>query len=667
MTALDFSTSTHTLKGALKKAWAPRPRLTITEVAERYRILSSEDSHEPGPYRVARTPYVQEPQDRLSPQDPVQVVVLAWAAQTAKTSVGLNWALAVMGYYPAPMLGVFPKEDNARDWSRQRMDPMISSSTLLRDRVTTAKARTKEATVMARSFPGGRLRLAGSNSPNDLAAMPARYALIEEADRHPRDVGGEGSSTSLVIARQTTFGASRKTLIVSTPTVAGESEVWEWYLRGDQRFLWVPCPSCGEYQRLQWKDPDTGTYRLVWPSGHPEEARYTCAHCGHSIEDRDKNVMLPAGEWRAARPDLGEGGTITSYHLNGLYSPHGWLSWAEMAREWEQATTRAKAGDVERLRTYVNTRLAQTFEAPSDTVEPGSLQARVEPDWDAVPLGVQAVVCGTDVQDDRTETLTLGIGAGQELWVLSYNVIHSDPLDQQTWTQHDAILQRRWTREDGEELRVLCSCVDSGFRTQAVYDYCRTRKRRRWNVHAVKGRGGKSVPIWESKVRKGGKNKNLGRFHLVGTDTAKDTIYAILQTKTPGPRYLHVPESILRQYPDWFTQLTNEKRVKKTDKSGRSTWVWVPKVSGARQEVLDTMVYCLAALAQIRGAGVILDPTPASPSQQKKPRHTPPVAPSVAATPPAKPTPPKRRSSPRPKRGSGDWFDPSKGRGGSWF
>ena len=40
---------------------APPPNITVTEWAERNRVLSAKDSAEPGPYRVARTPYALEP------------------------------------------------------------------------------------------------------------------------------------------------------------------------------------------------------------------------------------------------------------------------------------------------------------------------------------------------------------------------------------------------------------------------------------------------------------------------------------------------------------------------------------------------------------------------------------------------------------------------------
>ena len=69
----------------LLRAWSsgirPDPDLTVSEWADRHRWLSSRASAEPGRYRTARTPYMREIMDRLSPGDPVQRVVFMKAAQ----------------------------------------------------------------------------------------------------------------------------------------------------------------------------------------------------------------------------------------------------------------------------------------------------------------------------------------------------------------------------------------------------------------------------------------------------------------------------------------------------------------------------------------------------------------------------------------------------------
>jgi hypothetical protein len=79
----------------LLQAWRdgmmPEPLLMVSEWADRHRMLGSRDSAEPGPYRTARTPYLREVMDALSPSHPARRVVFMKGAQVGATTVGSNW------------------------------------------------------------------------------------------------------------------------------------------------------------------------------------------------------------------------------------------------------------------------------------------------------------------------------------------------------------------------------------------------------------------------------------------------------------------------------------------------------------------------------------------------------------------------------------------------
>jgi Phage terminase large subunit (GpA) len=70
---------------AVERAWRdglkPDPLLTVSEWADRYRVLSQRASSEPGRWRTERTPYLREVLDALSPSSPFQRVVLMKGAQ----------------------------------------------------------------------------------------------------------------------------------------------------------------------------------------------------------------------------------------------------------------------------------------------------------------------------------------------------------------------------------------------------------------------------------------------------------------------------------------------------------------------------------------------------------------------------------------------------------
>lgn len=80
---------------------------------------------------------------------------------------------------------------------------------------------------------------------------------------------------------------------------------------------------------------------------------------------------------------------------------------------------------------------------------------------------------------------------------------------------------------------------------------------------------------------------------MIGTDTAKETIYSRLKMSDPGAGYMHFP--ITTKYDEeYFKQLTAEKATTKYN-YGFPTRVWVK--TRARNEVLDCRIGAMAALA----------------------------------------------------------------------
>jgi phage terminase large subunit GpA-like protein len=62
------------------------PLLTVSEWADRYRVLSQRASSEPGRWRTERKPYLMEIMDCLWPSSPVQRVALMKGAQIGGTA-----------------------------------------------------------------------------------------------------------------------------------------------------------------------------------------------------------------------------------------------------------------------------------------------------------------------------------------------------------------------------------------------------------------------------------------------------------------------------------------------------------------------------------------------------------------------------------------------------
>lgn len=652
----------------LRLALRPKPRVPLHVAASETLYLSPEYSKETGPVNFDRYPFLVEPLDTLGPDSPTRITVFRGSIQSGKTILGMAAVAALIRDAPGPILWVTATDTLAENFSKKRFDLMVRDSPTLRSLVSPSTSRTKDNTLHLKRFVGGDIKFVGAQSATGLISDTCRYVVIDEADEHKENLSRAGSSIDLSIGRTTTYGDLAKVLIVSSPKVKGDSEIDAWFAKGDQRYFHVPCPRCGETQPLWFRDPETREFRLVWDKGDPSSVHYVCKFCGGEWAESEKNLLLPAGQWVPSRPDIGDG-IITSYHLNSLYLPLGGYSWGDLVRQWESAMARLKVGDCDEHRTVINTRLAESYETPGDAIDAHSLSRLVEPDWpvDKIPAGVRTITCGTDVQDDRLETITVGWGLGWECWLLDYNVILSDPRMQDAWTRHDMVIRRTYTTADGRTLRPAASCVDAGFLPQRVLEY--TNLRRRWGVYAVRGQDQRG-PIWDKKVRRAGKNKTGGTFFAVRTVTAKDDLYAYLKVTAPGPRYVHIPARLVHDHPDLLDQLTSERRVRTRDKKGREVVEWKKVADHRRNEAWDALVYALAAAHSLAIGGLRLDSAlPAQP----EPVQPPPV---IAQPPPLSEPPMEQGKQPTsgngdstkrrpPRSGGGSWFSPGKRR--NWF
>ena len=515
----------------------------------------------------------------LSPRVPTHVVVFIKGSQIGGTEAGNNWLGYLIELSPGGILVLRPTVDEARRFSRQRLDPMFEATPSLVKLVKPARSREGGNTLLLKEFPGGMLFLVGSNSPTGLKSMPIRYLFGDEIDEYPGDVKDQGDALTLAEKRMAgPTHSRRKEFLVGTPTIKGISKIEAEFENTDQRYYYVPCPFCGHMDYIRWENIryETEDHKLK-----PETVALACVACGTLIEERYKVEMLPAGEWRATKPEVvGRVG----YHLSSLYSPYGWYSWVDAVEEWLKALA-----DPSKLKTFLNTVLGQTWEERGDSIEPETLAARTEPYEAEVPTGVGALVASVDTQDDRLEVLVKGYGAAEESWLVDYLVIRGDPATATVWQELDLVLKRKYTHASGRTIGISCVAVDSGgHHTEQVYRYCAARRKRR--VFAIRGGSKQGEPL---VPRPTVKNQYRIKLFTLCVDTGKGTVYARLKIKSPGPGYCHFPIADVIDE-EYFDQLTAEKAVRKWKKGRGSVREWI-KVR-PRNEALDLEVYALAAL-----------------------------------------------------------------------
>ncbi|MGQ9686259.1 MAG: phage terminase large subunit family protein, partial [Thiobacillaceae bacterium] len=518
--------------------------------------------------------------DALTPNSPYERVVMMAASQTGKTEVALCFVGYIIDRDPGPMLVVLPRVEDGEAWSKDRLAPMLRTTPCLVGKVADVRSRDSNNRILHKQFQGGSITIAGANSPAGLAMRPIRYVLLDEVDRYPASAGTEGDPVALAVKRSATWW-NRKVLLVSTPTVKGASRIESWWLRSNQSSYWAPCPECGAYQVLVWP-------HLEWPEGQPEEAQYRCAHCGVLIPPHRKPWMLARGQWRAANPKS----KVAGFWISQLYSP--WKEWPETAMEFLEA----KHGGPETLRAFINTALGELWDDEAETsIEVATLLNRRESFGPRLPAGVSVLTAGIDLQVDRAELELVGWGRGEESWSIEYRVFPGDPSAPQLWQALDEYLKREWLHEYGLKLPVAACAIDSGFCTQAVYEFCRTRYQRR--IFAIKGKGG-PLPVWPKRPTR----NTLGKTPLwiVGVDSAKSVIYSRLKIEQAGPGYAHFPAE---RGEEWFEQLLSEVLVTSYAR-GVPVREWRRK-KGMRGEVLDARIYAYAALCGLVSMGLRLD------------------------------------------------------------
>jgi phage terminase large subunit GpA-like protein len=569
---------------AWRRGLAPEPQMTVSEWADRHRVLPPE-SAEPGPWRTSRVPYLREIQDSLSTASPIERVVVMKGAQVAGTEAGLNATGYWMQHAPGTILIVWPTIKIVRRNSRTRVDPLIAGTPALRSIVAPKRSREADNTVDSKAFPGGVLLMVGANAPADLRSTAARYLVLDEVDAYPTDVGEEGDPITLAIQRSATFAGRRKILMVSTPTIAGVSRIEKAFAESDQRRFHVPCPHCGCFQVLAWSG-------IRWPEGEPERAVYVCSECEASIAERYKPAMLAAGEWRATA--AGDGRT-RGYHVPALLSP--FERWSEIAIDFL-----ASRRDPVRLKTWVNLKLGEAYEdRETEPVAADALAARTEDFGPELPAGVALITAGVDTQDNRLEVEIVGWGRGEESWSIEYHVIHGDTASAGPWDALDRLLLRRFRHAKAvPDLPVHAVAIDSGgHRTGQVLAFSAARLSRR--VWAIKGRGGPGIPPWPKRPPRP-LPARMAPVHIVGVDGLKSALMARLRVAdAAGPGVAHFPED--RDH-DWFRGLLAERAVRKWSR-GVARLEWVPD-PGVRNEPLDCRVYATAALYGLAAAGVRL-------------------------------------------------------------
>lgn len=554
----------------------PPENLSVNEWADKYRVLSSESSKEAGKWETIRTPYMLEPYQKIT-DSRLRQLTLMLASQLAKSELIINTFGRYVHLDPCPMLLVQPTDDMASAFSKERLDPAIRESNILTQLVREYKGHRKGGdTVMHKMFKGGFIAFVGTNAPSKLAARPIRIAFMDEVDRYAKSSGREGSPISLVKKRLTTYADTSKCIITGTPTIKEISPVEEEYKNSSQAEWHLACPKCKAYQSLKFSN-------LKWEEDTPSSVKMQCLTCGElSTEKEWKKNNQVTGKWIHKYPDRVE---HLGYQLSALASV--FRGWEDIVREFLEIR-----GDKEKLKAFINTVLAETWEDENTAKIDYEKMYKSRIKYDAeLPDDVLLITAGIDVQNDWIAVEVVGWGS-DGIYGVYYKTFHGNPEEQNIWNELDIFLKRGFKFKNGQEMYIYSACIDTGGNhTQKVYEFVEPRQVTH-RLIGIKGQGGDNIPVNNGFRQTSGKGRTTTiQLLSIGVNALKDITYGTLHINDKSnSSYCYFPKNQGRGYDmEYFMSLTAEV---KSYKNKKIEWIKIRE----RNEGLDCRNYATVPL-----------------------------------------------------------------------
>lgn len=570
-------------------AFKPPERYTVSEWADNFRVLTN-ISAEPGRWRTNRTPYLKEPMDKFT--DPlIEQIVLCFGAQIGKTEAELNMIGYALDQTQSPVMMVYPTDTIAKFASDKRVQPMLKSVKSISDNFD------ENSKLLELDFNNGNyMVLVGANSPSSLSSRSIKYLFFDEIDKYPAFSGKEADPIKLAKERTKTF-VDKKIVMVSTPTVES-GNIWQALMNANERRqYYVPCPHCGVSQTLKFK-------QIKWPDEHNDNADmirdtayYECEHCGGHIHDKHKMEMLRHGTWEAVNASQSKVRSI-SYHLSSIYSP--WVTFGDVAYEFKTSK-----GTPASLMNFINSWLAEPWRsAKTKSTQNMQFTESTYPSG-IVPDKAVLLIASVDVQLDHFWWEVRAYAPGVKSYLIDYG-------QASTWDDlEEIIIHREYPSEYGEPRQIMKAGIDSGFRTDEVYQFCSRFPEVCIPLKGSSNHTTMTAPYTMTSLEKG----VVGglKLYVLNTDYWKDFIFARMVRPINEDGTIHLYKDCPQEYSDHLR--SEEKQEHRNVKTGAVTVQWKPLTSHPVNHLLDTCTYN-AAVADIAGVKYLMEPEPYEESEE---------------------------------------------------
>jgi phage terminase large subunit GpA-like protein len=575
------------------RALTPPERLTPSQWASRYRVLSRRQSSRPGRWDNRVQPCLVGIMDLAWKQRGVRKIHIRKAAQVGVSEALRNIIGCLAHLEPDPVLLVLPDEKTGKRVMTKRILPLFEDTPCLKALATNVGHDQQQTSVLLAN--GFNLQLGWTGSAATLAADPARVAAIDETDKSAAWRGKESGPVELVDVRTTTYENSL-VLTMSTPTTADgpitllteNAQIKLWYF--------VPCPHCGFCQRLTFErirypkkvdgkvTPKPQCLSRIADSDwqamaeEPSKVRraalveqhraawYECEKCQGAILDHQKQRMLIAGYW--GTDDGGyklffdgheEGqfptGSEVAMHLPAEYSLAAKHKFYRMVAEWFLCE-----GDPQRTQGFYNSWRGEPFKLQIKATPPGAIRDKANgaPPPLIVPGWARLLVATADLQgnDPSTGYFYYVVRA----WSYEYRSQLIDYGIVSTFEELKAkTIDRLLPWEGGSPVSPKMLLIDSGNRANEVYQFALSDPSR---IKPTKGASERlSWPVHKSLQRQSGVV-----LWNIDTEQTKDLLNRLIHS--PDPMQWRVHSQI---NDDYCQQLSAETKVI-DPRTKRETW-----------------------------------------------------------------------------------------------
>ena len=524
-------------------------KIPVSKWAEKYRVLIK--SALPGTWKNEITPYLVGIMD-ASIEPYVETIIVCKTPQVGGTEAMHNFVGWSIDIDPGDVLYVFPDDMLAKENIKDRILPMLKSSTRLSSYLTNRDIDETNTRINLQHIT---IYAASARSPAQLGNKPIRYVLFDEVDKYPETAGKkEADPISLGRKRATTFGYGRKIWMISTPTIE-TGPIWKALNEEAQKVFhyWVRCPICGQYQLMEFD-------QIKWPEKErdPEKieaeklAWYECSKCGGKWDDHLRNKAVRAGEWRDASSWMELSKCLKKYRPKkiGFHIP-AWLSYFVSLSEVAAAFLRGQK-DKTKLRDFMNAYKAEPWvEYTQERKEDYILALRDDRPAGLVPKEADILIASIDTQDKGFyyEIRAWKFGSEMDSWLVRYGYVESfSALDQ-------VIFESEYKDIDNNAYIVRFGLIDSqGHRTAEVYDWCRKHR----IIKPIRGERrilGAPYKVSHIDTYPGTNRKIPGGLQLYRLDTNyyKDMLASKLEILPADPGAWHLHSEVTEDYAKQMT------------------------------------------------------------------------------------------------------------------